>query len=91
MVKRFSFLSANPSFTVFLDNMAGLGALYNGDSEPMNKYWKQMINRVSGESNATVTEQLWNNFSQNRRDKNDEYIRSRKKKVGRTLNMKSVP
>jgi hypothetical protein len=91
MVKRFSFLSANPSFTVFLDNMAGLGALYGDESESLNKYWKQMINRISGEGNATLTGELWNNFSQNRRTKNNEYIRSKKKKVGRTLNMKSVP
>jgi hypothetical protein len=38
MVKRFSFLSANPSFTVFLDNLAGLGALYNNNQQPMAKY-----------------------------------------------------
>ena len=59
MVKRLNFLSANPSFTVFLDNMAGLGALYNnGESESLNRYWKQMINRISSEGNATVNNGL---------------------------------
>jgi len=92
MVKRLSFLSANPSFTVFLDNMAGLGALYNnGESDSMNKYWKQMINRVSGESNSSVTGELWNDFSQDKRDANTLYATRDRKKVGRTLNMKSVP
>jgi hypothetical protein len=50
-----------------------------------------MINRVSGESNGSVTDGLWNNFNQDKRDQNNQYIRSRKKEVARTLNMKSVP
>jgi len=35
MTKRYSYLSSNPSFTVFLDNMAGLCALYQNESDDL--------------------------------------------------------
>jgi len=39
MTKRYSFLSANPSYTVFLDNMAGLCSLNQDNSDdPLNDY-----------------------------------------------------
>jgi len=91
MVKRISFLSANPSYTVFLDNMAGLGALYNSDRDPLNSYWRQMINRVSGEGNTSVLNELWNDFSSDRRISNSEFARTSSEKLGKTLNPKSIP
>jgi hypothetical protein len=91
MVKRVSFLSANPSYTVFLDNVAGLHALYNVDRDPLNSYWKQMINRVSGEGNTITLNELWNDFSTDRRNANANYARGQGEKVGRALNPKSIP
>jgi len=92
MVKRFSFLSANPSFTVFLDNMAGLGALYNGiRSDPLNTYWKQLINRISGEGNGPVNNGLWNNFSENHQIANNKYMNQNKEKFAGVLNPKKIP
>lgn len=61
MTKRLSFLSANPSYTVFLDNMAGMCALNSTrDDDPTNEYFKQLVNRVSGELNNGNS--LWNKF-----------------------------
>ena len=62
MTKRMSFLSANPSYTVFLDNMAGMCALNDNTGEdPLNDYFKRLVNRVSGmEENGN---KLWNTFS----------------------------
>lgn len=52
MTKRLSFLSANPSYTVFLDNMAGLSTIYNGqdtgDNDKLDELYKDMLNRVTG-------------------------------------------
>lgn len=52
MTKRLSFLSANPSYTVFLDNMAGLATMYNGqdnaDNDKLDELYKDMLNRVTG-------------------------------------------
>lgn len=91
MVKRFSFLSANPSFTVFLDNMSGIGALYNGlRSDPLNTYWKQLINRISGEGNSSIINGLWNNFDENKRLENSGYMNLSKNKIGKNLNPKKI-
>lgn len=58
MTKRLSFLSANPNYTVFLDNLAGLHAVYDQDNDAaLNTYWKEMLQRVNGETYSTG---LWN-------------------------------
>lgn len=60
MTKRLSFLSANPSYTVFLDSMAGLHAQYedNADNDMLNNYFKDMLNRVSGNSDYAGTSRI---------------------------------
>ena len=91
MVKRVSFLSANPSYTVFLDNMAGLRALYNsGKTEPLAQYWKQMINRVSGEGNTTVDGELWNKFNVDRKSVHSAYARTERGQTAQNLNPKAI-
>lgn len=61
MTKRFSFLSANPSYTVFLDSLAGLHAVDQaGSDNSLNDYFKQMLNRVTGQTSFNG---LWNNYS----------------------------
>jgi len=91
MVKRVSFLSANPSYTVFLDNMAGLNAIYGVDRDPLNDYWRQMINRVSGEGNTSSLNELWNDFNTDRRLANAEFARASSSKVGKSINQKNIP
>lgn len=61
MSKRLSYLSANPNYSVFLNNMAGLHATYSIDDTALSDYFKQMLNRVSGQSNATE-KKLWNGY-----------------------------
>ena len=69
MSKRMSFLSANPSYTVFLDNMAGLCSVYESQGEdPLNKYWHSLINRVSGAHN--FGDKLWNKFNSKKQTAN---------------------
>ena len=66
MTKRFSFLSANPNYTILLDNLAGFHAVYDEANESgLNDYWKEMLNRVSGELTSTT---LWNKYSTNERE-----------------------
>ena len=61
MTKRFSFLSANPNYTVFLTNLAGLHAVYGNDSDTnLNDYWKEMLNRVPGDQTENG---LWNKYN----------------------------
>lgn len=79
MTKRLSYLSANPSYTVFLDGMAGLHALAKDDSEAaLSDYWKQMINRVSGQDNGAVSNGLWNSYDSDRMKTNAEFLSSTK-------------
>jgi hypothetical protein len=72
MTKRFSFLSANPNYTVFLNNLAGLDVVYESDSESnMNDYWKEMLNRVSGEQSENG---LWNKYQSDERTLHKEFL-----------------
>ena len=63
MTKRLSFLSANPSYAVFLDSLSGMLALNDNNKEDsLQKYFKEMINRVNGmEKDSGKT--MWNKFN----------------------------
>jgi hypothetical protein len=87
-VKRLSFLSANPSFTVFLDNMAGLRALYNNESDPYEEYWRKLVNRVSGQELSTG---LWNVFNSDRQVYNNTFGNIQRRSLTRTINSKAAP
>ena len=62
MSKRFSFLSANPSYAVWLDNLAGFCTVYDSvhTDDPLNAYWQRLINRVSGLEASDFSGGLWN-------------------------------
>lgn len=61
MTKRFSFLSANPNYTVFLDNLSGFHAVYDSqNTSGLNDYWKQMLNRINGDTDSIG---LWNKYN----------------------------
>jgi len=75
MTKRLSFLSANPNYTTFLDNLAGLHAVNTNESEDaLNDYWKAMLNRVNG--GAAIANGLYNRYSSNNRITNAQYADS---------------
>jgi hypothetical protein len=89
MTKRISFLSANPSYTVFLDNMAGLRALYNGsDEDPFNEYWEKMMSRVTG---TAVSQGLWNRFNANEQSENTNFTRTTRESLSKSINKKAAP
>lgn len=89
MTKRISFLSANPSYTVFLDNMAGLRALYNGsDEDPFNEYWEKMMSRVSG---TAAAQGLWNRFNSNEQSENINFTRTTRESLSKSINKKAAP
>lgn len=69
MTKRISFLSANPNYSVFLNSLAGLHAVYESDDNAINEYFRETLNRVSGKDNVPNTK-LWNNYDINRRRSN---------------------
>lgn len=75
MSRRISFLSANPSYTSFLDSMTGFAAVYSdeSDSSSLNEYFKNMLNRVNGESNLSGVK-LWNRFDSYGRSANKKYV-----------------
>ncbi len=89
-VKRLSFLSANPSFTVFLDNMAGLRALYNeSKDDPYADYWRKLINRVSG---SEPDAGLWNVFGPTRQAENSKFATTyQRPSLTRTISKKAAP
>jgi hypothetical protein len=87
-VKRLSFLSANPSFTVFLDNMAGLRALYSNESDPYEEYWRKLVNRVSGQEPSTG---LWNVFGPDKQVYNNTFGNIQKRSLTKTINSKAAP
>lgn len=65
MSRRISFLSANPSYTSFLDSFTGFNAVYkNNDSSELNTYWRYMLNRVNGNNSSLngTYNSLWNRF-----------------------------
>jgi hypothetical protein len=67
MSRRISFLSANPSYTSFLDTFTGFNAVYTtNDTSEINSYWRNMLNRVNGEHKYT----LWNKFDSDGRRAN---------------------
>jgi hypothetical protein len=90
-VKRLSFLSANPSYTVFLDNMAGLRSLYNDNinTDPFSEYWDSMINRVNGDRKENNT--LFNDYSNDRKFAHNQFARTNRESLTRTINKKSAP
>ena len=74
MSRRLSFLSANPSYTSFLDSMVGLNALYSeNNSSSLNEYFKQMLNRVNGNYEG----KLWNKYNRDGRIANTSYINTK--------------
>lgn len=77
MTKRYSFLSANPNYTSFLDSLAGLHAVYDTDSTTsMNDFWKAMLNRVNGKegtAGAAASSGLWNRYSISERTDHASY------------------
>lgn len=92
MVKRISFLSANPSYTVFLDNMAGLYAMYDEEEDILDEYWERLINRVSGNSKSITGDKLlWNQMNQSDRELNKAFMSANKSSVSKYVNKKAVP
>ena len=90
MSKRMSFLSANPSYTVFLDNMAGLCSVYESQGEdPLNKYWHTLINRVSGAHN--FGDKLWNKFNSKKRTANIYAIEKARESLTQNTDYKQIP
>ena len=78
MTKRFSFLSSNPNYTVFLDSLAGFHSVYSSDNDSgLNEYWLKMINRINGESNDSG---LWNKFSKTENEIHKSYANTERPK-----------
>ena len=93
MTKRYSYLTANPSYTVFLDNMTGLCAINKETDDPLNTYWERMISRVSGDAKAEGTgEKLWNKFSEEKQKSDKQlYGNTTRSAISKTLSSNSVP
>lgn len=91
MTKRLSFLSANPNYTTFLDNLAGLHAINTGESnDALNDYWKTMLNRVSG---ATESSGLYNKYSSTKSYQHNTFANTTatNRLGGNTMNNNSSP
>lgn len=98
MTKRISFLSANPSYTVFLDSMAGMHAIYDGieDTDYLNQYYKDVLNRISGSNDyagSTKIAGLYNNYSNKifQEAKNGGYNSSSVRPISKTMNKSATP
>ena len=90
MSKRMSFLSANPSYTVFLDNMAGLCTVTDGNSDDsLNDYFKKLINRISGDENSG--NKLWNNFNGYQKKANYDVGNAKYQRESISKNLSKIP
>ena len=92
MTKRLSFLSANPSYTVFLDNMSGLCSVYDtsANTDPLNNYWHTLINRVSGKQ--SFGDKLWNKFNTDKMTANIySAINSERRSVTQNTDYSQIP
>lgn len=89
ITKRLSFLSANPSYTTWLDSLAGLHAINTNETDnALNDYWKAMLNRVSGTD--PIANGLYNKYNNSEKYNHTAYISgNRKARVGRGSNTKS--
>jgi hypothetical protein len=88
MVKRLSFLSANPSYTVFLDNMAGISAKQGSNSEDLlSDYWREILTRVA--PTRKVTDNV--NFNTQRSLGSSLYATATRESMSKNLGVKSVP
>lgn len=92
MTKRISYLSANPNYTSFLNSFAGLHTVSNSEKNTngLNEYFRQLLNRVSGLDNMPVTKNLWNSFSQNKRKSLSENASVNRVSKLNALNKKSI-
>jgi hypothetical protein len=74
MTKRYSFLSANPNYTSFLDSLAGLNASYETDTpDALNAFWSAMLDNMNSSKSG-----LWNKYSLSQRYEHAEYADSAK-------------
>lgn len=90
MSKRLSFLSANPSYTVFLDNMAGLRVKTDpSDEDSINTYFKELISRVSGTDNKGNI--VWNSFSHSKINEVNKSIESKKSSFSKGIDFSAIP
>ena len=72
MSKRLSFMSANPNYTVFLNSLAGLHSVYDAEDTALNEYFREMLNRISGQNNVPVSG-LRNKFNTSKRSINTAF------------------
>ena len=88
MSKRMSFLSANPSYTVFLDNMSGLCALKSEEKgeDILNNYFDELINRVNAESSKG----LWNMSSQYKKESIQSTFNQNRKPLSNNLQKENI-
>ena len=90
MSKRISFLSANPSYAVFLDSLSGMLALNDTtEDDRLNSYFKEMINRVNGEEMKGA--QLWNKFNSNKSKSIKAMAESVRSSVSATVDPHAIP
>lgn len=89
MTKRLSFLSANPSYTVFLDNMAGMCALHDDSEDVVNDYFKALIDRANGTSDSRGS--LWNKFNSAKRSEILRSMNSSRASATSSLSKYNIP
>lgn len=96
MTKRLSFLSANPSMLVWLDNMAGMSLLYSSDSDDsLNTYFKNLVNRVNGlgggSSDKDSLDGLWNVYNSSEKYIHKDYLSKSRKELSKSINKSAMP
>lgn len=91
MSKRISFLSANPSYAVFLDSMCGMLSLNDSsDSDDyLDSYFKELLQRVNGESDRGM--KMWNKFNSTKSTEIKKMSESVRSSLSATVDPHSVP
>lgn len=90
MTKRISYLSANPSYSVFLDSFTGMLALNDADEDDdgLNRYFDELLNRVNGlESKNTI----WNKFNRYKSNSITKTMQTNKFSISDKLDATAIP
>lgn len=88
MSKRISFLSANPSYAVFLDSLSGMLSTTDSTDDALNAYFEAMVNRVNNERKSTG---MWNKFNSTKSTLIKQLSEETRRSLSATVDLNDIP
>ena len=89
MTRRLSYMSANPSYSVFLDSMSGMLSLNDSsNNDGLNTYFTKMINRINGLSESNT---LWNKFNSSKSAETKRISEEVRESLSKNIDPHAIP